>query len=144
MTVAFTTSTPATSHPVVFVVEDDLEIAHLITFNLVRAGFDVRVFGSGAQVLDEAIRIRPSAYLLDIMVPGGNGLELCRQIRRNALLNDAPIMFVTARIGEQDRAVGMAAGADDYVTKPFSPRELVRRLEYLLHPDRTSSASSPQ
>ena len=122
----------ASTPPVVFVVEDDLEIAHLIAFHLTKAGFDARVFCSSGQVIDEALKARPAAILLDIMVPGGSGLELCRAIRRNVLLSAAPVVFVTAKISEQDRTVGIAAGADDYVTKPFSPNELIRRLETLL------------
>jgi two-component system phosphate regulon response regulator PhoB len=118
--------------PIVFVVEDDLEIAHLIAFHLNKAGFDARVFCSSMQVMDEALKTHPAAFLLDIMVPGGSGLELCRQIRRTVLLSDIPVVFVTARISEQDRALGFAAGANDYVTKPFSPQELIHRLESLL------------
>ena len=130
--------------PVVFVVEDDLEIAHLIVFHLTRAGFDARVFCSSTQVVEEALKAHPAAFLLDIMVPGGSGLELCRQIRRNALLNPVPVIFVTAKISEQDRALGFAAGANDYVAKPFSPSDLIRRLDLLLAiRERTDSEPSP-
>ena len=122
----------ATAPPIVFVVEDDLEIAHLIAFHLTKAGFDARVFCSSGQVIDEALKARPAAFLLDIMVPGGSGLELCREIRRNVFLSVAPVVFVTAKISDTDRTLGLAAGADDYVTKPFSPNDLIRRLEALL------------
>jgi DNA-binding response OmpR family regulator len=112
--------------------EDDADIARLVRHHLEAAGFGVRVFGSAHHVLAEAERERPTLMLLDIMVPGGDGLELCRRIRKSTHLAGTPVIFLTAKTGETDRVVGLELGADDYVTKPFSPRELVARVAALL------------
>ena len=80
-------------------------------------------------VLSEAEQLRPCLFLLDIMVPGGDGLELCRQIRQNASLRVIPVIFLTARSSEADRVLGLELGADDYISKPFSPREMVARIK---------------
>ncbi|HUK86830.1 MAG TPA: response regulator transcription factor [Terriglobales bacterium] len=115
-----------------FVMEDDADIARLVRHHLEAAGFGVRVFGSAHHVLAEAERERPTLMLLDIMVPGGDGLELCRRIRKSTHLAGTPVIFLTAKTGETDRVVGLELGADDYVTKPFSPRELVARVKAVL------------
>ncbi len=116
----------------IFVVEDDPDIARLLRHHLEAAGFAVHLFPSAAGVVAEAQRERPSLMLLDIMLPEGDGLGICRQIRQTASLADVPIIFVTARGAEADRVVGLEIGADDYVTKPFSPRELVARVKAVL------------
>ncbi len=117
---------------IIFAVEDDADIARLVRHQLETAGFGVRTFPSAAGVLTQAQRERPSLFLLDIMVPGGDGLELCRQIRQTPSLAMTPVIFLTARTGESDRVVGLEIGADDYITKPFSPRELVARVRAVL------------
>jgi DNA-binding response OmpR family regulator len=117
----------------IFVVEDDPDIARLVRHYLETAGFRVRSYSSTAQVLADAIRERPSLLLLDIMVPGGDGLELCRQVRQaGAPLALTPVVFLTAKTGEADRIMGLETGADDYITKPFSPRELLARIKAVL------------
>jgi DNA-binding response OmpR family regulator len=116
----------------IFAVEDDTDIAHLVRHQLETAGFSVRTFRSTVGVLAQAQRERPSLFLLDIMVPGGDGLELCKQIRQTSSVAMTPIIFLTARAGESDRVVGLEIGADDYITKPFSPRELVARVKAVL------------
>jgi DNA-binding response OmpR family regulator len=116
----------------VFVVEDDTDISRLVRLHLESAGFSVRTFATTAGVLIAAEKERPSLFLLDIMVPGMDGLELCRQIRQTPTLAMTPIIFLTAKVGEADRVVGLELGADDYVTKPFSPRELVARVKAVL------------
>jgi DNA-binding response OmpR family regulator len=116
----------------VFVVEDESDIARLVQHHLSSAGYGVHVFGGIAGVIAEAERLRPSLFLLDIMVPGGDGLELCRQIRQNPVLAPTPVIFLTARAAEADRVTGFDLGADDYITKPFSPRELVARVKAVL------------
>ncbi|HEY6350837.1 MAG TPA: response regulator transcription factor [Candidatus Angelobacter sp.] len=122
----------AVSHKV-FVLEDDSDIARLVRHHLEMAGYRVRTFSGTAHVLAEAQRERPSLFILDIMVPGGDGLELCRQIRQAGTpLNGVPIIFLTAKTEETDRIVGLEIGADDYITKPFSPRELVARVKAVL------------
>jgi DNA-binding response OmpR family regulator len=115
-----------------YLVEDDPDIGRLVRHHLENAGFAVRVFTRGNTVLADAERERPALFLLDIMVPGGNGLELCRHIRENAKLATTPIIFLTAKTGESDRVLGLELGADDYITKPFSPRELVARVKAVL------------
>jgi two-component system phosphate regulon response regulator PhoB len=117
----------------IFLVEDDSDIARLVRHHLEMAGYRVRVFPNTAHVIAEAQRERPSLFILDIMVPGGDGLDLCRQIRQAGTpLAGIPIIFVTAKTEETDRIVGLEIGADDYITKPFSPRELVARVKAVL------------
>ena len=118
--------------PTIFVVEDDEDIARLISHNLQAAGFEVQSFVSGASVLTEAVRDVPSLFLLDVMLPGIDGFELCRQIRQTPVLSAIPIIFLTAKTSEADRVKGLELGGDDYVTKPFSPRELVARIRTVL------------
>ena len=125
-------STPAAFRPVVFVVEDDEDIARLISHNLQAAGFEVQSFVSGASVLTEAVREMPALFLLDVMLPGTDGFELCRHIRQTPSLSAIPIIFLTAKTGEADRVKGLELGGDDYITKPFSPRELVARIRSVL------------
>ena len=116
----------------IIVVEDDSDIARLVQHHLASAGYGVQVFSRIAGVVREAENLRPVLFLLDIMVPGGDGFELCRQIRQNATLSSTPVIFLTARTGETDRVAGFDLGADDYITKPFSPRELVARVKAVL------------
>lgn len=118
--------------PVVFVVEDEEDIAHLISLNLQASGFEVQSFVSGASVLTEAVRALPSLFLLDVMLPGIDGFELCRQIRQTPSLSAIPVIFLTAKTSEADRVKGLELGGDDYITKPFSPRELVARIRTVL------------
>lgn len=120
------------SRRLIFVVEDEEDIARLISHNLQAAGFDVQSFVSGASVIAEALREIPSLFLLDVMLPGTDGFELCRQIRQTATLSSVPIIFLTARTAEGDRVKGLEMGGDDYITKPFSPRELVARVRSVL------------
>lgn len=120
------------SRSLVFLVEDEEDIARLISHNLQTAGFDVQSFVSGTSVIAEALREVPSLFLLDVMLPGADGFELCRQIRQTATLSAIPIIFLTARTAEADRVKGLELGGDDYITKPFSPRELVARVRSVL------------
>jgi DNA-binding response OmpR family regulator len=115
-----------------FAVEDDADIARLVRHRLEAAGFKVRCFPAAAGVLSQAQREPPSLFLLDIMLPGGDGLELCRQIRQTPSLAMVPVIFLTARAAEPDRVAGLEMGADDYISKPFSPRELVARVKAVL------------
>ena len=116
----------------IFVVEDDLDIASLVRFNLEAAGYTTRVFSEGAQVIAAAEKAQPTLFVLDIMLPDGDGLDLCRAIRRSPKLAGSSIIFLTAKAEETDRVVGLELGADDYVTKPFSPRELMARVKAVL------------
>jgi DNA-binding response OmpR family regulator len=116
----------------VFLIEDEPDIALLIRHHLEASGFTVCSFLSGAGVVQAAEMERPILFLLDIMLPGGSGLDLCRRIRKTPPLSKVPIIFVTARTAEPDRVAGLELGADDYITKPFSPREMVARIKAVL------------
>ena len=116
----------------IFVLEDDIDISRLIQHHLEAAGFTVRVFGTPANLVQDAERQAPAVFLLDIMVPGGDGLDVCRRLRNHPALSTVPIIFVTARAGENDRVLGLELGADDYITKPFATRELVARVNAVL------------
>lgn len=118
--------------PLIFLVEDDGDISRLVRHHLEAAGYAVRAFAGAAGVLSEAEREHPSLFLLDIMVPGGDGLDLCRRIRQMPVLGMTPVIFLTAKTGEPDRVLGLDLGADDYITKPFSPREMVARVKAVL------------
>jgi DNA-binding response OmpR family regulator len=118
--------------PLVFVVEDHDDVARLITHHLLEAGFAVQRFRSGNSVLSEALLQRPALFLLDIMLPGVDGFELCRQIRQTAPLSAKPIVLLTAMTSESEKVRGLELGADDYITKPFRPRELMARIRNLL------------
>jgi len=110
----------------IFVVDDDVNIAELIRKYLEKEGFGADVFHSGEHVLEAISRNEPDMYILDIMMPGTGGLDLCREIRKKG---NTPIIFVSAKGEEFDRVLGLELGADDYLTKPFSPRELVVRVK---------------
>src|ERR1700756_2680174 len=99
--------------PNIFVVEDDPDISRLVRHHLEAAGFNVRLYSTGNTVLVDAERQRPGLFLLDIMVPGKDGLELCRQIRNSLHLSSVPVIFLTAKSGEADRVLGLELGADD-------------------------------
>ena len=131
----------ATSAEPIFVVEDDYDICRLIEHNLRSAGYGVHSFSTGASVVTEATRAHPRLFLLDVMLPGTDGFDLCRQIRQIELLAKIPIIFLTARTSEADRVKGLELGGDDYITKPFSPRELVARVRAVLRGSREMSLS---
>jgi DNA-binding response OmpR family regulator len=136
---AVTTTPPAAGKGLVLVVEDDREIADLIRLYLTRDGFGVHLERDGAAGLAAARRLRPAACVLDITLPGIDGVEVCRRLR--AADDWLPIIFLTARDDEADRVVGLELGADDYVTKPFSPRELLARVRAVLR--RTATGGTP-
>jgi len=116
----------------IFLLEDDTDISRLVTLNLQSAGYVVRAFVSAADVTAPAEAEPPALFLLDIMVPGGGGVDLCRRLRQNPKLSIVPIIFLTALASEADRVQGLELGADDYITKPFSTRELVARVKAVL------------
>ena len=116
----------------IFAVEDDTDISRLVRHHLEAAGYGVRTFTATAGVIADAEKQPPSLFLLDIMVPGGDGLELCRRIRQTPTLAMLPVIFLTAKVSESDRVMGLELGADDYIPKPFSPRELVARVRAVL------------
>ena len=117
---------------VIFVLEDDADIRRLVQYQLEGAGYTVHAYPALGTIMQDAERQRPSLFLLDIMVPGGDGLDLCRRLRQNLMLASVPIIFLTARAGENDRVHGLELGADDYITKPFAMRELLARVKAVL------------
>jgi two-component system phosphate regulon response regulator PhoB len=116
----------------IFVLEDDADIRRLVQYQLEGAGYAVRAYPAMGTILQDAERQRPALFLLDIMVPGGDGLDLCRRLRQNPTLASVPIIFLTARAAENDRVHGLELGADDYITKPFAIRELLARVKAVL------------
>jgi DNA-binding response OmpR family regulator len=121
---------PSDARGLVLVVEDDRAIADLVALYLRREGFGVQVERDGTAGLTAVRRLRPVAVVLDVGLPGMDGVEVCRALR--AAQDWTPVLFVTARDDEVDRILGLEMGADDYVTKPFSPRELVARVRTVL------------
>lgn len=121
----------------VLVVDDDPTVSEVVAQYLRRAGFTVDEAGDGPSALDRAGRVRPDLVVLDLMLPGLDGLEVCRRLRETG---PVPVIMLTARGDEDDRIAGLEVGADDYVTKPFSPRELVLRVTSVL---RRSRAAGP-
>jgi two-component system phosphate regulon response regulator PhoB len=116
----------------VLLVEDEQDIAGLVRYHVEKAGMRFLHAADGATALRLAHAERPDIVILDLMLPGLDGLEVCRQLRRDALTRRLPIIMLTARGEEVDRVVGLELGADDYVVKPFSPRELVARIRAVL------------
>jgi two-component system alkaline phosphatase synthesis response regulator PhoP len=116
----------------ILVVEDEDDIAELLRYNLERDGFRVLVSDSGEKGFDAARRESPDLVLLDLMLPGLDGLEVCRRLKQGAATAGIPIIMVTARGEEADIVAGLELGAEDYVTKPFSPRVLVARVRAVL------------
>ena len=116
----------------ILVVEDDQDIAALIAHHLGTAGYVSEVVHTGDKVLSQVQEKPPSLIILDLMLPGQNGLDICRAVRADARSCDVPIIIVTAKTEETDRIIGLELGADDYVTKPFSPKELVSRVGAVL------------
>jgi two-component system phosphate regulon response regulator PhoB len=131
---------------VIFVLEDDADIRRLVQYQLEGAGYSVKAYPSIGSILQDAERQRPALFLLDIMVPGGDGLDLCKRLRQNTTLSSVPIIFLTARAAENDRVHGLELGADDYITKPFAMRELLARVKAVLRrferPEAANGASS--
>jgi DNA-binding response OmpR family regulator len=123
----------------ILVVEDDPAIADVVRMNLVNAGYGVQIERDGQAALDAVRKLRPSAVILDVGLPRMDGIEVCRRLRTEG--DWTPILFATARDDEVDRIVGLELGADDYVTKPFSPRELVARVASVLRRSQGATAA---
>jgi len=116
----------------VLVVEDEADIAELLTYNLKAQGFETEIAPDGLDGLEKARKGRFDIILLDLMLPGMDGLEVCRKLKADSTLSNIPIIMLTAKSEEIDKIVGLELGADDYMTKPFSPRELVARVKAVL------------
>jgi len=116
----------------ILVVEDEPDIAELVKYHLEKAGLPARVVADGKQALDLIVREPPALVVLDLMLPGLDGMEVCRRLRGSPATRGIPVIMLTAKAEEVDRIVGLEMGADDYVPKPFSPRELVARVKAVL------------
>ncbi len=125
----------------ILVVDDEPEAVDLVEFNLKEAGFEVLRAADGPEALKQARSGKPDLLVLDLMLPEVDGLEVCKMLRRDPATSNLPIIMLTARAAEVDRILGLELGADDYVTKPFSPRELVLRVKKVLQ--RGQSHSTP-
>jgi two-component system phosphate regulon response regulator PhoB len=117
----------------ILIVDDEPDALELVEFNLRQAGYDISTAADGAEALKKARGLLPELIVLDVMLPEMDGLEVCKALRRDAATARIPIIMLTAKAGEIDRILGLELGADDYVTKPFSPRELVLRIKNVLH-----------
>jgi len=111
------------------IVEDENELASLIDYNLTRQGFQTQVLNGTRNTLKSLEQGKPDLIVLDVMLPEADGFDLCRQIRQSPVLRRTPVLFLTARSDEVDRVLGLEIGGDDYMTKPFSPRELIARVK---------------
>jgi two-component system phosphate regulon response regulator PhoB len=116
----------------ILVVEDEPDIAEVIQYNLAREGYRVDVVGDGEHALERIVREAPDLVLLDLMLPGLDGLELCRRMKEDPVTRPIPVIMVTAKGEESEVVLGLGVGADDYVAKPFSPRELTARVRAVL------------
>ncbi len=125
----------------ILVVEDEANIVNLVRAYLEREGFAVRTVSDGRAALQQVHAARPDLIILDLMLPGIDGLEVCRRVRQES---DVYIIMLTAKAEESDRIVGLELGADDYLTKPFSPRELVARVKAVLRRRREGDSASGQ
>jgi two-component system phosphate regulon response regulator PhoB len=125
----------------IYIVEDEPDLKDALTFNFENEGFKVNSFSDGESFLKEIKRKKPDLVILDLMLPGISGLDVCREIRTSDTFNDIAVIMLTAKGEEIDRIVGFELGADDYVTKPFSVRELILRVKVILKKQSEMSAN---
>jgi len=116
----------------ILIVEDEKDIAKMIDYNLKKEGFRTLLAHDGEDALDMAAREIPDLVLLDLMLPGVDGLEVCKELKKERKTSGIPVIMLTAKSRESDKIVGLELGADDYVTKPFSPRELIARIKAVM------------
>lgn len=128
----------------ILIIEDDEDILQLLTFNIENAGYKVLTSSDGYEGLTLARRNHPSLIVLDLMLPGMDGFEVCKELKRGPETSDVPVIMLTARGEEVDRIVGLELGADDYVVKPFSPREFILRLKAIMKRAAPEAASRTQ
>ena len=127
----------------VLIVEDEPDIRELLIFHLERDGFQVARAGTGAEALRQVRLTRPDLVILDLMLPEMDGLEVCRRLRAGPATGTLPIIMLTAKGDEVDRVVGLEIGADDYIVKPFSPKELIARVRAVLRRSHAPVAGAP-
>jgi len=116
----------------ILIVEDEKDIIKILEYNLKKEGFRVIDARDGEDALDLAVREHPDLILLDLMLPGIDGLEVCKSLKKESKTSSTPVIMLTAKSQESDKVIGLELGADDYITKPFSPRELIARIKAVL------------
>jgi DNA-binding response OmpR family regulator len=127
----------------VLIVEDEPDIRSLLTFHLEREGYQVLKCSTGTEALSQVRMSPPDLLLLDLMLPGMDGLEICRRLRQEPATASLPIVMLTAKREEVDRVLGLELGADDYIVKPFSPKEVVARIRAVLRRSRPPTGDAP-
>ncbi len=123
-------------------VEDESDIQELVQFNLAREGFQITGYTSGEEGLSAIKKVKPDLILLDLMLPGIDGLEICRQLKRDSKTENIPVIMITAKTEESDIVTGLELGADDYLTKPFSPKVLIARIRSVLRRQKAAKITS--
>ena len=116
----------------ILIVEDEKDIVKMLEYNLKKEGYKVLVADDGEEAIEDANAKHPDLILLDLMLPGLDGLEVCKELKKERKTKSIPVIMLTAKAQESDKVVGLELGADDYVTKPFSPRELIARIKAVL------------
>lgn len=128
----------------VLVVDDEKDIRELLEYNLVRNGFQVKCVGTGEDALREARQSPPDLVLLDLMLPGVDGLDVCKKLKSDERTAHVPVVMLTAKGEEADQIVGLELGADDYIAKPFSPRVLLARIKAVLRREERTAAGEKE
>lgn len=132
------------ANPKILIVEDEQAISEVLEYNLSKEGYEVELEFRGDTALDKIRSSSPDLILLDLMLPGLDGLEICRILKRDQATSQIPLIVLTAKGEEVDRIVGLELGADDYITKPFSPREVVLRIKAVLRRSESHEAESTE
>jgi two-component system phosphate regulon response regulator PhoB len=125
----------------ILVVDDEVDIQELVRYNLQKEGFSVHAVGTGEDALSAAEELQPAAIVLDLMLPGIDGVQVCRRLKKRESTQDIPVIMLTAKTEEADMVAGLETGADDYITKPFSPKVLIARLKAVMR--RSEAAATP-
>ncbi len=125
----------------ILIVEDEIDIANLVAFNLERAGYKVSIAADGRDGLEQILQLQPSLVILDLMLPGMNGYQVLKEMQRDSRSHAIPVLMLTAKSQTEDRIKGLELGADDYLTKPFSPKELLLRVKAIIKRNRSTPGS---
>ncbi len=125
----------------ILIVEDEIDIAQLVSFNLERAGYSVDIVHDGREVLEKILKDQPNLVILDLMLPGMDGYQILKEMQRDTRSHSIPVLMLTAKSQIDDRIKGLELGADDYLTKPFSPKELILRAQAILKRNRATPGS---
>ncbi len=125
----------------ILIVEDEIDIAQLVSFNLERAGYSVDIVHDGREGLEKIVKDQPNLVILDLMLPGMDGYQILKEMQRDTRSHSIPVLMLTAKSQIDDRIKGLELGADDYLTKPFSPKELILRAQAILKRNRATPGS---